>query len=413
MSAAATGSRDRRRQRRAVDASRIPPHELLSVALQGIRTRKLRAFLSALGIAIGIGAMVAVLGVSASSQANLLALIDSLGTNLLTVTPGQTLLGSNAVLPDTAVGSILHMPSVQQASGIYQVSQANVLRTPYVPPNETGGIGVDATDPGLLAAVGGRLATGQFLSSANESYPTVVLGAQAATTLQIFGVSGRIQVFLGDTWFTVIGIMRPVTLDSTLDSTAFIGLPVAERLFGTQPNPDEIYVRASEDRVAPTAKLLPATADPQQPDGVSIGVPVEALKARAAAKGQFTSLLLGLGAVALLVGAIGIANIMVISVLERRGEIGLRRALGATKRHITLQFLAESALLAALGGLAGLLLGALATLAYALGQNEPMVVPTYALVAAPAAGLTIGMVSGLYPAAKAARLSPTEALRTT
>jgi putative ABC transport system permease protein len=226
-------------------------------------------------------------------------------------------------------------------------------------------------------------------------------------------VSGRIQVFLGNTWFTVIGIMQPVALDSTLDSTAFIGLPVAERRFKTQPNPDEIYVRASQDQVTRTAKLLPATADPQQPDGVSIGVPVDALKARAAAKGQFTTLLLGLGAVALLVGAIGIANIMVISVLERRGEIGLRRALGATKRHITLQFLAESALLAALGGVAGLLLGALATLTYALGQNEPLVIPTYALVAAPAAGLTIGMISGLYPAAKAARLSPTEALRTT
>jgi len=415
MSAAALGSRIRRPRRRRSDpdASRIPPHELLSVALQGLRTRRLRAFLSALGIAIGIGAMVAVVGVSASSQANLLALIDSLGTNLLTVSPGQTFLGNSGVLPDTAVGSILHMPTVQQASAVYQVSQASVLRSPYVPADETGGIGVDATDSGLLAAVSGKLAAGQFLDSATENYPTVVLGAEAASTLQIFSVSGHIQVFLGGTWFTVIGILQPVTLDSTLDSTVFIGLPVAERLFQTQPNPSEIYVRADQSQVTPTSKLLAATADPQQPDGVSVGVPVDALKARAAAKGQFTTLLLGLGAVALLVGAIGIANIMVISVLERRGEIGLRRALGATKRHISAQFLAESALLAALGGVAGLLLGALATLAYALGQHEPMIVPGYALVAAPAAGLTIGMISGLYPAAKAARLSPTEALRAT
>jgi len=415
MSAAALRSRIRRpRRRRAdTDASRIPPHELLSVALQGLRTRRLRAFLSALGIAIGIGAMVAVVGVSASSQANLLALIDSLGTNLLTVAPGQTFLGANGVLPDTAVGSILHMPTVQRASAVYQISQASVLRSPYVPADETGGIGVDATDPGLLAAVSGKLAAGQFLDSSTENYPTVVLGAQAASTLQILSVSGHIQVFLGGTWFTVIGILAPVTLDSTLDSTVFIGLPVAERLFQTQPNPSEIYVRADQSQVTPTSKLLAATADPQQPDGVTVGVPVDALKARAAAKGQFTTLLLGLGAVALLVGAIGIANIMVISVLERRGEIGLRRALGATKRHITAQFLAESALLAALGGVAGLLLGALATLAYALGQNEPMIVPGYALVAAPAAGLAIGMISGLYPAAKAARLSPTEALRAT
>jgi putative ABC transport system permease protein len=415
MTAAAWGSPTGNRfpRRGVADAARLPPGELFGVALQGIRTRRLRAFLSALGIAIGIGAMVAVVGVSASSQAKLLALIERLGTNLLTVSPGQSFGGDDAVLPTTAVGSILHMPSVQQASAVYQISEANVLRTPYVPDDETGGIGVDATDPGLLGAISARLATGRFIDSANQRYPVVVLGAQAASTLQILSVKARLQVFLGGTWFTVVGILEPVPLDPTLDGTVFIGLPVAERLFHTQPNPSEIYVQANKNRVDQTAKLLPVTVDPQQADGVQIGVPVDALRARAAAKGQFTTLLLGLGAVALLVGAIGIANIMVISVLERRAEIGLRRALGATQRHIVLQFLTESALLATLGGSAGLVLGALATLAYALGQNEPMVIPTYVLVAAPAAGLAIGMISGLYPAAKAAGLSPTEALRTT
>ncbi len=141
----------------------------------------------------------------------------------------------------------------------------------------------------------------------------------------------------------------------------FIGLPIAEKLFRTQPSASEIYVRADVNQVTQVSNLLAATADPQNPDGVQVSRPSDALEARAAAKGQFTTLLLGLGAVALLVGAIGIANIMVISVLERRGEIGLRRALGATRRHISSQFLAESALLAALGGIAGLLLGALAT----------------------------------------------------
>jgi putative ABC transport system permease protein len=385
----------------------------MSVAVQGLRTRKLRASLSALGIAIGIGAMVAVVGVSSSSQANLLALIDSLGTNLLTVTPGQTFLGSNEVLPSTAVPTILHMPAVQRASAVYQVSGATVLRTPYVPSQQTGGIGVDATDPSLLAAVGGQLAQGQFLNSNNQSFPTVVLGAQAANTLQIQSVRGHLQVYLGGTWFTVVGILQPVVLDPNLDSTVFIGLPVAERLFRTKPNPSEVYVRADVNQVTQVASLLAPTADPQTPDGVQVSRPSDALQARAAAKGQFTTLLLGLGAVALLVGAIGIANIMVISVLERRGEIGLRRALGATKRHISAQFLAESALLAALGGIAGLLLGAIATWAYSLAQNQPMVIPVYALIAAPAAGFAIGAIAGLYPAAKAARLSPTEALRAT
>jgi putative ABC transport system permease protein len=216
---------------------------------------------------------------------------------------------------------------------------------------------------------------------------------------------------LGGTWFSVIGILQPVVFDPNLDSTALIGLPVAQRLFRTQPNPSTIYVRAKVDQVTQVSNLLAPTADPQTPDGVQVSRPSDALQARAAAKGQFTTLLLGLGAVALLVGAIGIANIMVISVLERRGEIGLRRALGATRRHISSQFLAESAVLAALGGVAGLLFGAIATWVYSLAQNQPMVVPLYALIAAPAAGLAIGAIAGLYPASKAARLSPTEALR--
>ena len=393
--------------------SALPPRELLWIALQGLRQRTLRAALSALGIAIGIGAMVAVVGVSASSQANLLAEIDSLGTNLLTVTPGQQFVGSNEVLPSTSVATVEHMQAVQSAAAVYQVSGATVLRTPYVPKEQTGGIGVDAADPGLLKGLGGQLAAGQFLDSSNDRFPTVVLGAQAANTLQIKSVSGRVQVFLGGTWFTVIGVLKPVVLDPNLDSTAFIGLPVAERLFLQQPNPSEIYVRANVDQVKQVGSLLAPTVDPQHPDGVQVSRPSDALQARAAAKGQFTTLLLGLGAVALLVGAIGIANIMVISVLERRAEIGLRRALGAQRRHISSQFIAESALLAVLGGVAGLLLGALATLAYALAKGQPWVVPLYALIAAPAAGLAIGVIAGVYPAGKAARLSPTEALRAT
>jgi putative ABC transport system permease protein len=395
------------------ETARLPPHELLSIAFQGLRTRRLRASLSALGIAIGIGAMVAVVGISASSQANLLATIDSLGTNLLTVAPGQTFLGASEVLPSTSVASILHQPNVQTASGVYQVSNVNVLRTPYVPSEQTGGIGVDATNTGLLAALGDHMASGHFLDASNQSFPTVVLGAQAASILQIPRASGHIQLFLGGTWFTVVGIMKPAVLDPNLDTTVFIGLPAAERLFRTQPNASEIYVRTNQDNVTSVSNLLAATTDPQNPDGVQVSRPSDALEARAAAKGQFTTLLLGLGAVALLVGAIGIANIMVISVLERRGEIGLRRALGATRRHITIQFLAESALLAALGGIAGLLLGALATLVYALVRGQPWVVPLYALIAAPLAGFAIGALAGLYPASKAARLSPTEALRST
>jgi putative ABC transport system permease protein len=394
-----------------LDTARLSPRELLGVAFGGLRTRKLRAALSALGIAIGIGAMVAVVGVSASSQAQLLATIDSLGTNLLTVSPGTTFTGANEVLPDTAVAMIDHMPNVNRAAAVYQVSGANVYRSPFVPVAQTGGLGVDAAGDNLPQVMGAGMAAGHFLDAVSSRYPEAVLGAEAAQVLDITQVGGHVMVYLGNRWFTVVGIMKSATLDTTLDSTVFISLPVAERLFQVTPNPSEIYVRANQNDVIGVSNLLANTADPQNASGVQVSRPSDVLEARAAAKGQFTTLLLGLGAVALLVGAIGIANIMVISVLERRGEIGLRRALGATKRQISLQFLTESALLAALGSLAGLLLGAAATEGYSVAQNEPFVVPLYALVAAPAAGLLIGAIAGLYPATKAARLSPTEALR--
>ena len=306
-----------------------------------------------------------------------------------------------------------HMLNVDSDAAVYQVSGVNVYRSPWVPAAETGGIAVDAAGDDLPEVVGTTMASGHFLDGLSAGFPEAVLGAQAAQVLDITQVGGHVMVYLGNTWFNVVGVLKPVVLDSSLDSTVFISLPVAERLFQTQPNPSEIYVRANQNHVVPVSNLLAPTADPQQPDGVQVARPSNALEARAAAQGQFTTLLLGLGAVALLVGAIGIANIMVISVLERRGEIGLRRALGATRRHITLQFLAESALLAVLGGIAGLALGAGATEVYAVTRNEPFVVPLYALIAAPAAGLVIGTLAGLYPAAKASRLSPTEALRAT
>jgi putative ABC transport system permease protein len=398
--------------RARIDIARLPVRELFGTALAGLSTRRLRAILSALGIAIGIGAMVAVVGVSSSAQANLLAEIDALGTNLLTVTPGQTFIGNNEVLPDTSLAMIDHMQHVDNDAAVYQVSNANVYRTPLVPTAQTGGIGVDAASENPPQVLGVGLASGRFLGAVADRYPEAVLGAQAAQVLQISHVRGHVLVDLGNTWFTVVGILKPALLDSTLDSEVFISLPVAERMFQVQPNPSEIYLRATVNDVGRVSGLLAATADPQNPDGVQVSRPSNALQARAAAKGQFTTLLLGLGGVALLVGAIGIANIMVISVLERRSEIGLRRALGATRRHISIQFVTESAMLAAIGGVSGLLLGAGATEVYALTKHEPFVVPLYALIAAPAAGFVIGVMAGVYPAGKAARLSPTEALRT-
>jgi putative ABC transport system permease protein len=390
--------------------SRVRPADLLREGSLGLRTRRLRAALSALGVAIGIASMVAVLGISASSKADLLAALDRLGTNLLTLTPGQSFLGSDAHIPAGAADKLNGLGIVEHASGVVAVD-ATVRRSPYVDPEQTNGIGTYTADPGLAQTLGATMATGRFLTTADEHYPTVVLGAVAARRLGITSAGGGRQVWIGGHWFTVVGILEPLTLAPELDRAALIGLPVARSLFGAKPQPSQVYVRTDPSRVLEASEILPANADPEHPENVSVSRPSDALAAKAEARTAFTSLFLGLGAVALLVGGVGIANVMVISVVERRSEIGLRRALGATRRHIGGQFVCEALLLSLMGGAAGALLGSAATGAYALSQGWQAVVPPAAIAGGVAAALAIGAVAGLYPAVRAARLSPTEALR--
>jgi putative ABC transport system permease protein len=388
--------------------SRLLPADVLRVGASGLRARRLRAGLSALGVAIGIASMVAVLGVSESSKADLIAALDRLGTNLLEVAPGQTFGGEEATLPEEAPGMVRRMASVEDASAA-ELLDATVRRTDYIDEAETGGIAVTAVDTDLARTLGARVSEGTFLNRATAGFPAVVLGSVAAERL---GISRPgVNVWLGDRWFTVVGILAPVTLDPDLDSAAMVGFGVAERLLDADLSPTTVYVRAADDQVDQTRDLLGATANPEHPEEVEVSRPSDALAAKAAAKSAFTALFLGLGAVALLVGGVGIANVMVISVLERRSEIGLRRALGATRRHISAQFLTESLLLAVLGGVAGAALGAAVTTAYAFSRGWPAVVPPLALGGALAAALAIGAVAGLYPAVRAARLPPTEALR--
>ena len=392
--------------------SRLRPADALRVGSVGLRTRRLRVALSALGIAIGIASIVAILGISSSSQADLSAQLDTLGTNLLSLGPGKTIFGADAELPDDAVGMVGRLDDVQQVSGSAGIS-AGVYRSDRINREESGGISVLASRTDLPAVLRATLATGRYLDAAMARYPTVVLGATTAQLLGISNLRTTTQVWLGGHWFTVIGILRPVALAPEIDTAALIGWPVAQQLFGPRfdGKPTRLYVRADPAHVSQVQALLAHAADPAHPDEVDVARPSDALAARQAAESAFTTLFLGLGAVALLVGAVGIGNVMVIGVLERRGEVGLRRALGARRRHVGIQFLTESVLLAGLGGLVGAGFGVAATLVYAEARSMAFSVPPAVIGAGVGSALVVGAIAGLYPALRAARLTPTEALR--
>lgn len=392
--------------------SRLRPADVLTVGSSGLRTRKMRTALSALGITIGIAAMVGVLGISESSRADLRAQIEALGTNLLTVTPSGGFGGGDGVLPEEAVAKIGRVGPVQRVADVVELEQT-VLRSDLVNPNETGGISVMAADLDLLQTLNGEVASGVWLDDALAANPTVVLGSVTAERLGIEEVDLGMMVYLGEEWFTVVGLLDPFPLASDLDRAALIGKPIAETLFETELNPSTIYVLTDPERVDAVRGVLGPTADPQSPDEVSISRPSDLLTAQEATDAAFTNLFLGLGAVSLLVGGVGIANVMVIAVIERRNEIGLRRALGATRAHVRRQFLTESLILSAIGGVAGVLLGFVVTAVYARAQGWEVVVPLVAVVGGFASALVIGAVAGLYPAMRAARLAPTEALRST
>lgn len=387
--------------------ARLRPADVVRLGGTGLRTRPLRVFLSAFGIAIGVAAMIAVVGISGSGRAEVDRRLDALGTNLLRVAPGATLGGETTRLPADAVRMIDRVPPVREVAAT-GATGAKVYRNERISVGRTGSLTVLAADDGLLPAVGARVGRGRWLDAATEAYPAVVLGATAAQRLDVYTPGTR--VWIGGRWFSLIGVLDPVPLAPELDGAALVGRSAARTYLRFDGRPSTVYVRADDSAVAAVRAVLPATANPEKPSEVQVSRPSDALAAREAAESTLTGLLLGLGGVALLVGGVGVGNTMVISVLERRPEIGLRRALGATRGQIRTQFVTESLLLSVIGGLGGTVLGTLITAAYALSRGWPTVVPVWATAAGVGATLVIGMLAGLYPAVRASRLAPTVAL---
>jgi putative ABC transport system permease protein len=405
----------------SAEAGRLGLQDGLRVASVGVRARPLRAALSALGIAIGTAAIVAVLGLSSSSQAGLLAEIDRLGTNMLTLEAGQSVTGQEAQLPREAPGRITLLGHVEQVAHTALIKGKNVYRSRLIPVTNTGGLQVRATSLNLLSVLNSGLARGAWLNPGTAREPVAVLGKTAAQRLGIDRTFPDQRIWLGSRWFNVAGVLESSPLEPDVDNSALIGYPAAETYLGyvsvaqadRKAGPaSSIYVRADTEHVAEVQTLLAPTANPQAPDEVNVSQPSDALTARAAAAGAFDSLFLGLGVVALVVGAVGVANTMIISVLERRSEIGLRRALGATKDQIRTQFLGESILLAVIGGVVGVLAGIVATAIYASSKHWAIVIPVEAWTGGIASAILIGAFAGLMPAVRASRMPPTVALRT-
>ncbi|MFE0104580.1 ABC transporter permease [Streptomyces sp. NPDC059009] len=388
--------------------ARLTARDVAQVGSAGLRGRPMRVVLSALGIAIGIATMIAVVGISSSSKAKLMQDLDKLGTNMLVITPGQDMLsGKSAQLPEKAPQMIGQIDGVEDVGAVGTVD-ANIYRSEHTPATQTSGLSVQAASESLLETLRGSMASGRWLNAANSTYPAVVLGDHAASRLGVTA-PGQ-QVYIDGRYFTVVGILGPLPLAEEIRTSALIGWDAAQKLLGFDGHPTSIYERSADDKVEDVRDRLQRTANPQAPHEVTVSNPSDALAAKAASEGAFTKLLLGLGGVALLVGGVGVANTMIISVLERRHEIGLRRSLGATRGQIRLQFVTESLMLSGLGGIAGVLLGSVATWVYATTGGMPWVVPPTAMAGGFVATLAIGTVAGLYPAVRAARLSPTLAL---
>lgn len=382
--------------------SRLRIPDLISTSLIGLRSRRGRTALTALGIAIGIASMVAVVGISASSKAALLAELEAYGTNLLQVSPSNAGLAV-APLPIDAQPMLARIPAVEAASAVTDTQMA-VRRNAH----DTSLVGITAlgADPELFETLRMTIAVGRPLDEGLRSLPVAVLGDVAAIRLGIHDLAGGPTISIGGHDFVVVGILNELPLNPDISRKVIIGDRAAMDLLRVEPNPTSVYLRVVPDAMATTRPLLAPTANPGRPTKVEVSRPSDFLEARAEVDRNLQNLLLALGGVALIVGGVGIANVMVISVLERRGEIGLRRAVGATRGHIRSQFVLEAGLLSGLGGVLGVLLGSAITVVYSRRQGWLIDLPPLALAAGIGAALVIGMLAGLYPAAKAARLDP-------
>ena len=390
--------------------NKLRTRDLFFVAVYGVKARKGRAALTSIGIGIGIAAIVAVSGIAASGSADLLSTLESLGTNLVKASPQAGFFGTQEELPEGVIGMVERIGPVEEVTSTTQTDLL-VRRSNFISEFEGGGISTIVTSSELLNVIGGKLSEGRFITEGLADLPVTVLGSVTAKRLGITNLSKPTKILIDDEWFGVIGIVEELKIHPDLDRSVFIGYGAAKKLFDINEEPTTIYLRANPTFIEDVVEVIAPSMNPENPDQVEVSRPSDALEAQQAVEASFTNLLLGLGSVALLVGGVAIANVMVMSVLERRMEIGVRRSIGATRREIRYQFLLESVVLSGIGGLVGVMLGSLITLAYTNYTNIVFSIPVWQILGAVVLALLIGAISGVYPAIKASKIQPAEAVR--
>lgn len=392
--------------------SRLSARDAWELALIGVRSRPTRALLSALGVAIGIAALVAITGATDSRQAQLRADLDAMGANLLTVAPSEDPNGDPIPLPATAPAMVGRIGPVERTATVRELDGVEVFRSDLIPATQSGGLVAALTRDDLPAVLEVGMAWGDWFTPARDDLPTVVLGATAAGRLGIDPAhAADARILVGGQWYAVIGILDHAGLASAVDTTVFVAPGwMADQLTRT-PAISAVYLRVASGAAARVEDVLAETANPRLPEGVRVSALADLAEAQESTDQAMSSLVLALSGISLLVGGVGIANTMVVAVLERRGEIGLRRALGARTGQVTWQFLLEAAVLALLGGLAGTATGALVVCGLAAWQDSVVVLRPLVLAAGPALAVLVGVLAGIYPAGRAARQPPTAALR--
>ena len=393
-----------------MNKNKLRTRDLFFVAVYGVKARKGRAALTSIGIGIGIAAIVAVSGIAASGSADLLSTLESLGTNLVKASPQAGFFGTQEELPEGVIGMVERIGPVEEVTSTTQTDLL-VRRSNFISEFEGGGISTIVTSSELLNVIGGNLSEGRFITDGLSDLPVTVLGNVTAKRLGITNLSKPTKILIDDEWFGVIGIVEELKIHPDLDRSVFIGYGAAKKLFDINEEPTTIYLRANPTFIEDVVEVIAPSMNPENPDQVEVSRPSDALEAQQAVEASFTNLLLGLGSVALLVGGVAIANVMVMSVLERRMEIGVRRSIGATRREIKYQFLLESIVLSGIGGLVGVMLGSLITLAYTNYTNIVFSIPVWQILGAVVLALLIGAISGVYPAIKASKIQPAEAVR--